>query len=88
MTKKMVIGLHQLFQTRNAKHQGVVNGRDQRNLIQNIRANGGSQFFLLFIWRSAPKIPNPDYKGEWKAKTIPNPNYTEDLHRIIFIQLD
>merc|ERR1719158_2785795 len=25
-------------------------------------------------------IPNPDYKGVWKAKRIPNPDYREDVY--------
>jgi calreticulin len=32
--------------------------------------------FLLFsIYREAPQIDNPEYKGEWKPKRIANPEY-------------
>jgi len=31
-------------------------------------------------------MPNPAFKGEWKANEIPNPDYTED--KDVFVQKD
>jgi hypothetical protein len=88
MTRKMVIGLPQLYQTLHVTTLlAVVPGK--RMFIFCIV---GLFVLLTLICASpyvanpdykgkwyAPMIDNPAYKGEWAPRKIPNPDYFEDL---------
>ena len=85
--RKMVIGLHLLFQTPSVTKLLVAasGSGDKLYLLLLLPA-------LIFLFCSpykpnplykgkwyAPMIENPEYKGEWAPRKIPNPDYFEDL---------
>ena len=87
MTRKMVTGLHLLFQTPSVTKLLVAASGSGNKLYSLLLLPT-----LIFLFCSpykpnplykgkwyAPMIENPEYKGEWAPRKISNPDYFEDL---------